>query len=190
MATMTEENTYLAWQAAQKQALFEEYERAAEAVLRGTASLPQYAWRLGLDLGYQRSRLLPRLSVAVARERLQVLPANQDWVLTALERIAAYPPGRPLPEELEQTVEEASLVALSRSRQARYPHEPESDSDPLSSCFCSATSPAKPCAVGPGAARTANRSSPRTSSKPPATTASAHRMPTTSWQSPTDSSTT
>jgi hypothetical protein len=89
--------------------------RAAEvAVINGTATLTQYA-RVAQPWIVEARRLcLPEIIAAEARERAGLLPRwPDDWQTVMLNRIAVYPLGCPVPDDVTRILEEAVDMALT-----------------------------------------------------------------------------
>ncbi len=89
--------------------------RVAEAaVISGTATLAQYARVAQPWLVTARRLYLPEMMAAEARERAGLLPRwPDDWQSIMLNRLAAYPLGCPVPDDVARTLEEAVDRALT-----------------------------------------------------------------------------
>ncbi len=86
---------------------------AERAYVRGTATLAHYARLFRPFITAARRQRLTEAVAVEARERAGLIPTCQHRVRLAAQRIAAYPPGYPVPAEATSALEEAFAIVLT-----------------------------------------------------------------------------
>lgn len=86
---------------------------AERAYVRGTATLAQYARLFRPFITAARRRRLAEAVAVEARERARLISTSEHRVRLAAQRIAAYPPGYPVPAEATSALEEAFAIVLT-----------------------------------------------------------------------------